>query len=316
MSGAVLMTGASSFTGLWIAEALAEAGYTVIAPLRRPRTDYAGVRLERVLRLSRSAEVIHDCALASSALSDIIRTRNVSALVHHAADVEGYREPGFDAAAAFARNAEGALTAFRLLAERGARAVLATGSVFEAGEGGGGPDSPAITPYGLSKTLSNIAFGHFADWAGLRFGKLVIASPYGVFEERRFGWHLFRSWFAGETPLVKTPGYVRDHAPAPLLARAYAAYLAELLEEAPAPRVHRPSGWIASQGAFAALTASEAAARLGRDCPIALNEGHAFEEPEVRVNADPIPREGWDEAANWDDYVGWYAELNAQGALT
>jgi len=68
MAGHVLLTGASSFTGLWIAEALARAGFQVTAPLRRARADYDDLRLERVERLTQSADVVFETPFGSSAL--------------------------------------------------------------------------------------------------------------------------------------------------------------------------------------------------------------------------------------------------------
>jgi nucleoside-diphosphate-sugar epimerase len=308
MTGAVLLTGASSFTGLWIAEALAAAGFEVIAPLNRARAAYEGERLARVQRLERVAETPPSAPFASPQFDSIVRTRNISILAHHAADVTGYRDPDFDALGAFQRNTAGALGALQRLAERGVRIAVVTGTVFEAGEGGV-PDEPlAVTPYGLSKTLTNVAFRHFADWSGLRFGRFVIPSPYGPYEQQRsFPAYLFRSWGAGETPTVKTPLYLRDHLPGPLLGRAYAAHLQRLLADPATPEAHRPSGWVATQGDFAGKVAAEAAARLGRHCPLALAAQTEFREPLKRVNCEPVPREDWDEAAFWDDYVSWYA---------
>jgi nucleoside-diphosphate-sugar epimerase len=308
MGARVLLTGASSFTGMWIAEALASAGFEVLAPLLRPLTDYDAERRARIARLEKVAEVIFACPFGSEPFLELVSARReIAALAHHAADVTGYRDPGFDAAAAVARNLAGAPHTLDLLASCGSQVVLVTGTVFEAGEGGS-PDAPlAVTPYGLSKTLSNIAFQHYAAWSGLRFGRFVIPSPYGVYEQQRsFPAYLFRSWFAGETPVVRTPLYLRDHLPAPLLARAYAEQLAGLLAGS-APDVARPSGWVASQGDFAAKVAAESARRLGRDCPLVLAEQTEFPEPPRRVNRDPAPHEGWDEQGFWDEYVGWYA---------
>jgi nucleoside-diphosphate-sugar epimerase len=342
MAEQVLLTGASSFTGMWIAEALAAAGFSVLAPLKRARADYDAERLARIARVEAAAEVVFACPFGSDAFLDLVRARRgIAALAHHAADVTGYRDPGFDAVAAFGRNLEGAERVLRLLADQGASAVIVTGTVFEAGEGsnatsvsfaeggapppqsgGGGsvrsaetegafPSSQehlAVTPYGLSKTLTNVAFQHYVAWAGLRFGRFVIPSPYGAYEQQRsFPAYLFRTWAAGQTPEVRTPLYLRDHLPAPLLARAYAAHLAERLADPAGREVCRPSGWVATQGDFASKVAVEAAARLGRECPLALAPQSEFPEPLSRVNSEPAPRTGWDETAFWDDYVGWYS---------
>jgi UDP-glucose 4-epimerase len=308
MTARVLLTGASSFTGLWIAQALAAAGFAVTAPLLRARDDYEGERRARILRLESLCDVVYATPFASPAFLELIRRRTFDALAHHAADVTGYRDPDFDGLGAFARNTAGALPALRLLAERGARALVVTGTVFEAGEGGVAAEPLAVTPYGLSKTLTNMAFRHFADWAGLGFGRFVIPSPYGAFEQQRsFPAHLFRCWAAGETPQVRTPLYLRDHLPAPLLGQAYAAYLDRLLAGG-APDAHRPSGWIAIQGEFARKLAVEAGARLGRNLPLELAEQTQFPEPLKRVNDAPAAGPDWDEARFFDDYVGWYAQ--------
>jgi|GEM_PF-187510 len=353
MGERILLTGASSFTGLWIAQALAAAGFEVIAPMLRARDDYEGERLARVAQVEAVAEVAFDRPFGSPAFLDLVRSRpGIAALAHHAADVTGYRDPGFDSTAAFQRNLQGAPEMLKALADQGARAVVVTGTVFEAGEGqgpnapsvsalradpppplrGGGSapkdapplagelsakptegafdDALAVTPYGLSKTLTNIAFQHHAAWSGLRFGRFVIPSPYGPFEQQRsFPAYLFRSWSAGETPVVRTPLYLRDHLPAPQLGAAYAAHLIALLADPNAPPVSRPSGWIATQGDFAEKVAAEAAARLRRDCPVASADQTEFHEPLRRVNSQPAPRAGWDEAAFWDGYAEWYAGL-------
>lgn len=307
MGERVLLTGASSFTGMWIAEALAAAGFDVIAPLLRPKADYDPERLARIVRVEQVAEVVYDRPFGSPAFLDLVAAYpDIAALAHHAADVTGYRDPGFDAEAAFDRNLAGAPEVLRRLAGQGARVAVVTGTVFEAGEGECPEEPLAVTPYGLSKTLTNIALQHHVAWAGLTFGRFVIPSPYGAFEQQRsFPAYLFRTWAAGETPVVRTPLYLRDHLPAPRLARAYAQHLAALLRDANAPRVARPSGWIATQGDFAKKVAAEAARRLGRDCSVAFADQTEFPEPLRRVNRDPAPAQ--DEAAFWDAYVGWYA---------
>lgn len=309
MGQLVLLTGASSFTGMWIAEALARAGFEVLAPLQRERADYDPEKLARIARVEQTAEVAWAHPFGSPAFLDLIRSRSqIAALAHHAADVTGYRDPAFDATAAFGRNLAGAPEALGLLAGQGCEVALVTGTVFEAGEGGSTDEPLAVTPYGLSKTLTNIALQHHAAWAGLRFGRFVIPSPYGAYEQRRsFPAYLFRSWSAGETPVVRTPLYLRDHLPAPVLGSAYAEHLAALLSGPAAASVRRPSGWVATQGAFAEKVATEAARRLGRDCPVAFAEQTDFPEPLRRVNSDPAPRDGWDEAGFWDEYVGWYS---------
>jgi UDP-glucose 4-epimerase len=309
----ILLTGASSFSGLWIAEALAAAGHEVTAPLKRQEADYSGLRAERVARLKRSADAVFDAPFGSARFLDLA-ARGVDLLAHHAADIPNYRSADYDVMAGVARNTEGLEAVFRACARAGARAAVVTGTTFEAGEGGGGAGDLAVSPYGLSKTLTNEAARHFAPWSGLGFGKFVVAAPFGVLEEGRFAWSLFQAWFDGRPGQVRTPRYVRDNIPAPLLAAAYAGLTARLLDGA-GTAFGRPAGFIGTQAAFAERLAAEMRPRLGLPCEVDSLPQPELAEPERRVNSDPAIPPDWDAAAFWDDYAAYYRRLAETGRL-
>jgi len=229
----ILLTGASSFTGLWIAEALARAGHEVVATLTRGEGDYPGLRGERVARLAASTARVFDAPLDSDLFRDLARTGRFDLFAHHGADIPGYRSPDYDVAAGVARNLAGAEAAVKAAASGGCRVLVSTATVFEPGEGGEGPEAPAVSPYGLSKGLTGQALADFAEGAGLSFGRFVIANPFGVLEEGRMGWSLFQAWFRGEPGRVLTPAYVRDNQPVPDLACAYAGLAGHLLAAGP-----------------------------------------------------------------------------------
>src|SRR5271168_2312022 len=130
----VLLTGASSFTGLWFARALHAAGHHVVAPLRRPREEYRGdVRARRVVELGRAAECGFASVFGDERFLDLCRSGTWDLLCHHAAEVGDYRSLSFDVVGAIAaniRNFPEVLGAMRSL-----RAVVVTGRVFEANEG-------------------------------------------------------------------------------------------------------------------------------------------------------------------------------------
>lgn len=312
----ILLTGASSFTGLWIAEALAGAGHEVTATLTRGEGDYPGLRGERVARLAASATRVFEAPLDSDRFRDLARTGRFDLFAHHGADIPGYRSPDYDVDAGVARNLAGAEAAVRAAAQGGCRALVSTATVFEPGEGGEGPDAPAVSPYGLSKGLTGQALAGYAARAGLSFGRFVIANPFGVLEEGRMGWSLFQAWFRGEPGLVLTPAYVRDNQPVPALAEAYAGLAARLLSApAPARLDARPSGLVGTQGDFARRLAAEAGPRLGLACDLVLNDQVDFPEPRVRVNDEPLLPPGWTGEAFFDAYADYYARLAAEGRL-
>jgi UDP-glucose 4-epimerase len=310
----ILLTGASSFTGLWIAEALAAAGHEVVAPLTRQADGYPGLRGERVARLSASAARVFEAPLDSDRFRDLARTGGFDLFAHHGADIPGYRSPDYDVAAGVARNLAGAGPAVRAAADGGCRVLISTATVFEPGEGGEGPDAPAVSPYGLSKGLTGQALAGFAEEAGLSFGRFVIANPFGVLEEGRMGWSLFQAWFRGEPGRVLTPAYVRDNQPVPHLADAYVRLAGRLLEsDRPVKLDARPSGLVGTQGDFAKRLAAEAGPRLGLTCDLVLNNQVDFPEPRVRVNDEPCLPSGWRGEAFFDAYTDYYARLAAEG---
>ena len=305
----ILLTGASSFTGLWFARALHAAGHQVMAPLRRSREDYRGdVRAERVVQLGRVAECRFGVVFGDHRFLDLCRSGSWDLLCHHAAEVGDYRSPSFDVAGALAaniRNFPEVLGAMRSL-----RAVVVTGSVFEANEGAGTLPLRAFSLYGVSKGMTADLVRFYCEIAGMTMGKFVIPNPFGPFEEPRFCAYLIRQWKAGEAAEVGTPAYVRDNIHVDLLADAYATFADRVAAGSGFLRTN-PSGYVETQGAFAQRFAHEIGQRTGRDYRVLLAPHAEFPEPAVRINTDPVSIPGWSETAAWDTITEHYAELRA-----
>lgn len=310
----ILLTGGSSFSGLWIAQALAAAGHQVTAAATRPRGDYHGLRAERVAQLETCAQVVFAAPIASPAFLSLAQ-RGHDLLAHHAADIPNYRSASYDPVDGFVRNIAGVEPVLDAFAAVGGRAVVATGTAFEAGEGGPEGGGLAVSPYGLSKSLTNETVRHMARWRGLRFGKFVVAGPFGPLEEGRMVWSLMQRWFEGRPGVVRTPRYVRDNIPVPLLAQAYVRLVETLLDPAAdAEAVARPSGFVGTQEAFARRLAAEMAPRLALACEVDVLAQPDLAEPLVRVNDQPwLP--GWEEVGFWDDYAAYYQRVAASGQL-
>lgn len=304
----VLFTGASSFTGSWFVAELARSGHEVIAPLLRPASEYSGVRAERVRRVAKDATLLHACPFGSAAFLDrALAAGPFDVLCHHAADVTDYRSPGFDVPGAVARNTHELDAVLESLVKAGCTRVVLTGSVFEPDEGAGSEGLRAFSRYGLSKGLTAQIFRYACEVRQMRLGKFVIPNPFGAFEEPRFTDYLARTWLAGGTASVRTPDYVRDNIHVELLARAYVRFVERLRPEAGFERLG-PSGYVSSQGEFAARVAHQMEPRLGVPCALELLPQKTFEEPRIRINTDVADPEslGFDEHGAWDELADWY----------
>lgn len=305
----VLLTGGSSFTGLWFARSLSAKGHTVVAPLKG--SDYSGLRGRRVAELRQVAEVIEQCPFGSPRFLDLAVANSWDLLCQHAALTGDYRNPEFDVAAAVAENTHNLPAVLKAMLDRGLAGVLLTGSIFEPDEGAGSAPLRAFSPYGLSKGLTWHYHRFLSETMGFSLGKFVIPNPFGPFEEPRFCNYLIQSWFKGEVPTVRTPLYVRDNIHVNLMAAAYAAFAEQLPSRRGVTRLN-PSFYVESQGAFANRFAMEMAPRLGVPCPVVLLDQKEFGEPMVRVNMDRIDGAAfaWSESSAWDAEAEFYRQTD------
>jgi UDP-glucose 4-epimerase len=300
----ILLTGTSSFTGYWFAEALVGDGHYVLAPLRGAldcKNDQE--RAVRLRRLNGKIELIAHAPFGSPRFLDAISATNIDVLCHHGAEVGDHRNPDFDIPGTVARNTLNLTTVLRAMTKRGLQGVVLTGSFFEHNEGVGSQPLVAFSAYGLSKGLTADVVRHRCHEIGLAYGKFVIPHPFGPFEQPRLGAYLARTWMSGGVAQIKTPAYVRDNIHVSLLAAAYKRFVGETLG-APLVRKLNPSGYVETQGAFVDRLARELGRRLGLECRVELMEQRDFPEPLVRLNTQPatLYAKGWSEEQAWDEY--------------
>lgn len=314
----ILLTGASSFTGYWFARSLVAAGHSVCATLTRDSVQAYGddVRARRVIDLQSMVRYAPGCRFGDDRFLALIGEVKPDVLCHHAADVTDYKSPDFDVNRAVANNTHRLPIVLRHLQDAGANRVVLTGSVFEGGEGAGSEGLPHFSAYGLSKALAAESFRFYCKAHGISLGKFVIPNPFGPMEEPRFTAYLMKNWFAGKTPSVNTPAYVRDNIHISLMALSYVKFI-EQMPTAAGYAHFGPSGYVESQGAFAQRFAREMSGRLNLACHLDLKHQTEFTEPRIRLNTDPVDGDalGWNESAAWDEVAAYYRELHAISAV-
>lgn len=305
-----LLTGVSSFTGVWFAEALAARGFEIVASCRRQRAAYTGLAAARLRRAARVTRLVERCAFGDERFLDLVeREGPFDLLCLHGAETTGHRRGDFDVDAAVAANTRGVDTAFAALARHGG-AVLVTGSIFEADEGLGSEPRGALNAYGLAKTLTWHILRHHAERRGLSLGKLVVPHPFGPLEKPGLTSHMASRWLAGATVLIEQPDLVRDFVHVDLLAAAYGRFACQLVTAGGSRRL-APSGYVESVAAFAERFARALRPRLHRPCRIErAGAPTATGEPAVRHHADTLPElaSARSCARSWDLCAAFYRE--------
>jgi nucleoside-diphosphate-sugar epimerase len=299
----VLLTGASSFSGLWLARALVTAGAVVTAVARGHPERYEPLRRLRIERVARLATTRFEAAFGSAAFLELIgREEPFHVLCLHHAEVGDFRRPDYDALAAARANTAGIEPVLERMRRRGLTRVVLTGSVFEADEGDGDRPLEAIGAYGLAKTLTTQVVRHAAAAAGVELLKVTLPSPFGAFQAGGLADHLLRAWQASEVPSLRHPERVRDFVPIDLLAAHYAALALGRIQPLAGGRAN-PSGHVLSCAAFAERLAQEMRPRLGAACRFALaDQPVADGEPRCRFNTEPLPAlfDRAAQARSWD----------------
>jgi UDP-glucose 4-epimerase len=307
----ILFTGASSFTGERMAAELARDGHQVTAVFTRAgEADYDGVRRQRINRLLPAVNPAWQTRFGDDAFLRLCRDQGPwDLLCHHAADVTDYKSASFDWQRALAANTHRLAESLSAFKQGGGRAVVLTGTYFEADEGIGAEPREAFSPYGLSKTLTWQAFRFECGRSDLRLGKYVLPNPIGPGEEPRFVAYLVNCWKRGESGVVQTPDYVRDNLPVPLLATDYRDFVEAVGRATAGPFLRRnPSGWVEPVGTFALRVATNFAARSSWNCRVECLAGKPHPEPKVRHNVESC-LSGWskpEEDAFWSAWVESY----------
>ncbi len=312
----VVLTGASSFTGFWFVHALRAHGAELVLPLARGSQEGDHERRRRIADLTRldGVAIISAAPFGSDRFLDLLRAHApFDLLACHGARVGDHRAVDFDVLEALRANTRALPQVLEIAREAGCRAILLTGSVFEAGEGLGYGNSRPFNPYGLSKTLTWHLFRDEVERRGLTLGKFTITAPFGPHEKPNLCRHLVETWLRGGEPELRHPHLLRDHIPVDLLAEAYARFAFAL----PARRgTHRlvPSCFAESLAAFAHRLAAEMRMRLDRPCGFrTADPPQPSAEPLARLGEHPVADlvPGWDFARSFDRLAEHYLRRSA-----
>jgi UDP-glucose 4-epimerase len=236
-SKTVALTGASSFTGVWIAHALSQAGYSVQAILSSTENSYTGLKATRVKFLLQHATPHYGVRAEDGSMAKWIEAHSPSVWVHHHHFMENFRGPDYDTQKSTAIGIKPLTKIIEALSRKGCSGIIYSGTYFE---------DYASTPYALSKKE---VWNHLlaeTEKVHLPLSKVIIANPIGPFEnEDRMIPIMVKKARAGETVKLTAPQAVGDQVSVWDLAKAYVS-AADALFTGGEAKILSPSGSVES----------------------------------------------------------------------
>ena len=288
----ILLTGASSFTGMHIVEALLEKGHDVYCTTTTMTRN--SLSASRLNRLKNAVSIIDDCPFGSARFLDVISKISFDIFWHHGAWTQEYRSWDFDLHAAIQSNTFNIHQILKQLSANGCQHCVLTGSIFE------GQDlNKPFTPYGLSKHLTRQIFELYCTQHTIQLGYVVIPNPFGEWDNPKLLDHLLRHWLQDEIPSIFAPETIRDNIPVDLLAMAAADWLAQWVK-GQSDSIFRPSGYVSTMAEFVERTAQRFQDLYNLPAPFTLNH-RAHHQPSTLINSQNLFRQypQWNEEDFW-----------------
>ena len=290
----ILITGPTSFSGSYFIEALCDAGHEVVTTFTRPLQTYTGIRQVRAQKAMHGTTFYEGVEFGDERFLALLERESFDVFCHHGAWTRDYNSMEFDFQSAYANNTLSMGKVCQLLAAKGCRKVIVSGSIFEEGE--------LFSPYGLSKRLTTQTIEFYGKYCGMHVSKFVIPNPFGALDNPKLIDYICREWFAGKSPYIRTPDYIRDNIPVDLLALGF-AYWVDESPDVPGHSSFYPSGYTSTMADFVGKVATEMQARLDLKCGYELGVQTDFSQPMVLLNRTPLQDlfVGWNEKRFWDD---------------
>ena len=303
----ILITGVSSFTGLYFIRALHQRGHTIFGVHQSPIEQYTGIYKTRIELAKFHVQKMFQASFGDERFCDAIRNIDIDIYCHHGAYTKDYNSPNFPVEKAVSRNTYNVNTVCELLRRSGCQHLVSTSSIFA----GNGPICSEVTPfsgYGIAKWRTDEIVKKASKVQGIGWSRYIIPNPFGPFDNHKLPYEMALQWAKNKPLVLKTPHYIRDNVPVQLLAEHYAEWV-EGLTEKTAKTTAMPSGYVSTMQDFSERVANEIRLRTNWPCRIVTDQ-HSSIQPTVLHNTDNIlGRSSFNEKIMWDELSAWFLEI-------
>lgn len=297
----VLLSGASSFTGMHITTALTDAKINVAVTFRRTLSEYGGLKAERISLLSK-ARKLEASPIGSPSFSQCIRSFKPDIYIHHGFDTTGYNQPGFPLRSRIESALHNMDTVCLTLSREGCKGIVYSDSIFSGCGSIICDGTVPFSPYGKAKLEIGNRLERLCKKHQLQFWRVVIPNPIGVLDNPKLLKHVFNAWKRKQTPTLFSPHLIRDNLPVGVLAKHYLKVCEYILEGRSG--ISNPSGWVCSVQELVERAGREWTGRTGLAAPVRIEVKHDSQ-PILLHNTSTMLTEtdDWSEDYFWNQLV-------------
>lgn len=292
----ILITGPSSFTGMYFIEALSCAGHEVVTTFTQSVSAYSGVRGQRARRSAEHAIVHEGVFFGDDRFLTLVEKESFDVYCHHGAWTTDYNSMDYDFESAFQSNTRSMNKVCQALAKNGCRKIIVSGSIFE--------EETLFSPYGLVKKLTTETTTFYGAHFGMHVSKFVIPNPFGPLDNPKLISDVLVAWQKKQTPTLYRSPYIRDNIPIDLLALGFTDWV-ERCPQTVGSSVFRPSGYVSTMGDFIQRVQQESRVRTIWACNVDWVTQTDFSQPMKLINDAPLMPIffSWNEQRFWDSLI-------------
>jgi nucleoside-diphosphate-sugar epimerase len=297
----VFLSGATSFTGMHIANTLTEAKHHVTASFRRHVFEYDGLKAQRISLLPK-VQKSENAHIGSTEFCRTISSFKPDIYIHHGFDTTDYNTPNFPMRSRIDEALHNMDRVCHALAEEGCKGIVYSDSIFS-GSGAINCDGVVpFSPYGKAKLEIGDRMESLCEKHQLSFWRVVIPNPIGLLDNHKLLKHVFTAWSQGKTPTLFTPDLVRDNLPVEILSRHYLDVCRRVL--AGNSGISNPSGWVCSVKELVQRAGRAWTRQTGDPAPF-RSEAQATSQPQSLYNTAPVLTEtgDWSEDHFWNELI-------------
>ena len=299
----ILFTGASSFTGFHFVKKLSEnKNYSIVCTFTKKKFYYEKLKLKRLLILSKKKNIkfFYNVAFGDKKFFKIIEKNNFNFICLHGSYTYQYNDDQkFKITDALGSNLNN-IDFFYNKISKSTKLILSN-SIFQKNEK---KNYDSIGKYGLSKFITHEVINYLSKKNKIDTGFFFIPNPWGVLEERRFLYYLIKNWKEGNTPVIKSPFYIRDNIYVDDLTNQYIKLFSKNLNY----NLFYPSGFKSNNLNFALKIKKEYEKFFKQKVKLSHIRQTKFDEPLKRVNSIRNTKKDFAKKNQLFEYFQYYSQ--------